>query len=95
MGNGHIRNEMIKKRGADCVPHNPTQVTMGEKSVAKGTANKLRRVGDSVVVGFAGSTADAMTLMDKYVQCTHSHPHPPTYIAQIENRVKLLLYSKS
>lgn len=41
------------------------QVSMGE-SVMKGTATKVRRISDgSVVVGFAGSTADAMTLFEK------------------------------
>eukprot|EP01061_Rhynchopus_euleeides_P028252 TRINITY_DN4598_c0_g1_i1.p1 TRINITY_DN4598_c0_g1~~TRINITY_DN4598_c0_g1_i1.p1 ORF type:complete len:283 (+),score=74.01 TRINITY_DN4598_c0_g1_i1:53-850(+) len=41
------------------------QITIGDKAVVKGTANKLRRINDNVLVGFAGSTADAMTLLDK------------------------------
>eukprot|EP01063_Lacrimia_lanifica_P024911 TRINITY_DN32706_c0_g1_i1.p2 TRINITY_DN32706_c0_g1~~TRINITY_DN32706_c0_g1_i1.p2 ORF type:complete len:297 (+),score=151.83 TRINITY_DN32706_c0_g1_i1:56-946(+) len=41
------------------------QVTQGERYVAKSSTKKLRRAGDSVLVGFAGSTADAMTLLEK------------------------------
>lgn len=42
------------------------QVTLGATAL-KHTANKLRRLyNDSVVVGFAGSTADAITLFDKF-----------------------------
>jgi ATP-dependent HslUV protease subunit HslV len=45
------------------------QVTLGERIVAKATAKKLRRVdsgkGEPVIVGFAGSTADAITLLEK------------------------------
>ncbi|MFD2387760.1 ATP-dependent protease subunit HslV [Enterococcus rivorum] len=39
------------------------QVTMGESVVMKGTAKKVRRIyNDEVIVGFAGSVADAFTL---------------------------------
>lgn len=42
------------------------QVTLGATAL-KHTANKLRRLyNDSVVVGFAGSTADAITLFDRF-----------------------------
>ncbi len=42
------------------------QVTL-EKTVMKGTARKLRRLGDgSVIAGFAGSTADAFTLFERF-----------------------------
>ncbi|MGC3595934.1 HslU--HslV peptidase proteolytic subunit, partial [Enterococcus faecium] len=38
------------------------QVTMGESVVMKGTAKKVRRIyKGEVVVGFAGSVADAFT----------------------------------
>lgn len=41
------------------------QVSMGN-TIMKGTAAKVRRIADGkVVVGFAGSTADAMTLFEK------------------------------
>jgi ATP-dependent HslUV protease, peptidase subunit HslV len=43
------------------------QVTMGQSIVMKGTAKKVRRIfNDKVVVGFAGSVADAFTLEEKF-----------------------------
>jgi len=43
------------------------QVTMGEKVIMKGTAHKVRRIYDNqVVVGFAGSVADAFNLEDRF-----------------------------
>lgn len=43
------------------------QVTMGEQVIMKGTARKVRRIyNDKVVVGFAGSVADAFTLEEKF-----------------------------
>ncbi|KPA81429.1 putative mitochondrial hs1vu complex proteolytic subunit-like, threonine peptidase, Clan T(1), family T1B [Leptomonas pyrrhocoris] len=41
------------------------QVTLGERIVAKSSACKLRKLSDNVVIGFAGSTADAFALMEK------------------------------
>ncbi|HSE84563.1 MAG TPA: ATP-dependent protease subunit HslV [Thermodesulfobacteriota bacterium] len=42
------------------------QVTLGNTSI-KHTAKKVRRIyNDRVIVGFAGSTADALTLFDKF-----------------------------
>lgn len=43
------------------------QVTMGESVIMKGTARKIRKIyNDKVLVGFAGSVADAFTLEDKF-----------------------------
>lgn len=43
------------------------QVTAGERVIMKATAKKVRRIyNDKVVVGFAGSTADAFTLTEKF-----------------------------
>ena len=43
------------------------QVTMGESVVMKAHARKVRRIyNDKVVIGFAGSTADAFTLSEKF-----------------------------
>ena len=43
------------------------QVTMGESVIMKGTARKVRRIyHDEVVVGFAGSVADAFNLEDRF-----------------------------
>ena len=42
------------------------QVTLGE-TVIKGNARKVRRVfNDEVLVGFAGATADALSLLSKF-----------------------------
>ena len=42
------------------------QVTMGE-TVMKGNARKVRRIFDGkVITGFAGATADAFNLFDKF-----------------------------
>ncbi|MFZ5828174.1 MAG: ATP-dependent protease subunit HslV [Bacillota bacterium] len=43
------------------------QVTMGQNTVMKHSARKVRRIyGGKVLAGFAGSVADAMTLFDKF-----------------------------
>ena len=43
------------------------QVTMSESVILKGTAVKVRRIfQDRVVIGFAGSTADAFNLSEKF-----------------------------
>jgi ATP-dependent HslUV protease subunit HslV len=43
------------------------QVTMGESVIMKGNAKKVRRLyQDSVICGFAGSTADAFTLEERF-----------------------------
>ncbi len=43
------------------------QVTMGESVIMKGTARKIRKIyHGEVLVGFAGSVADAFTLEDKF-----------------------------
>ena len=43
------------------------QVTMGESVIFKSNARKVRRIyHDQVVIGFAGSTADAFTLSEKF-----------------------------
>ncbi|MBQ3871415.1 MAG: ATP-dependent protease subunit HslV [Clostridia bacterium] len=43
------------------------QVTLGETTVMKHTATKVRKIyNDSVVVGFAGSVADAFSLCERF-----------------------------
>src|SRR5512135_2940645 len=49
------------------------QVTMGN-TVLKHNANKIRRIyGDKVIAGFAGATADAFTLFEKFEGKLVSH----------------------
>ncbi len=55
------------KRGDEIALAGDGQVTLGEKTVMKGTARKIRRIyGGKVVIGFAGSVADAFALMEKF-----------------------------
>lgn len=43
------------------------QVTFGENTIMKHTAKKVRKIyDDKVLVGFAGSVADSLTLCDKF-----------------------------
>ena len=43
------------------------QITFGENTIMKHTTKKVRKIyNDSVLVGFAGSVADALTLCDKF-----------------------------
>lgn len=49
------------------------QVSMGS-SVVKGNARKVRKIGDGVLVGFAGSTADAMSLLERLEKKLDEHP---------------------
>ena len=55
------------KRDGKTVVAGDGQVTMGESVIMKGTAVKVRRIyGEKVVIGFAGSTADAFNLSEKF-----------------------------
>ena len=56
----------VKKDGKIAVAGDG-QVTMGEHTVFKATARKVRRIyNDSVVTGFAGSVADAFSLCERF-----------------------------
>ena len=62
----HRTTVLCVRRGNRLAMGGDGQVTMGE-SVVKQKARKLRRCfGDKVLVGFAGSTADAMSLFDRF-----------------------------
>lgn len=56
----------VKKDGCTAIAGDG-QVTMGEKTIMKSTAKKVRRLyNDKVVVGFAGSVADAFSLCERF-----------------------------
>lgn len=56
----------VKRNGVTAIAGDG-QVTMGEHTIMKGTAKKIRRIyGDRVVCGFAGSVADAFALIEKF-----------------------------
>jgi len=55
------------KRGGQVAIAGDGQVTMGENTIFKATARKVRRLyNGQVVVGFAGSVADAFSLCEKF-----------------------------
>ena len=62
----HATTILAVRRGGHVVVVGDGQVTLGA-TVMKGTARKVRRLHDGdVVVGFAGSTADAFTLFERF-----------------------------
>lgn len=55
------------RRNGKCAVAGDGQVTFGENTIMKHTAKKVRRLyHDSVVVGFAGSVADAFSLCERF-----------------------------
>ena len=50
------------------------QVTMGQSTILKGNAIKVRKIfHNKVIAGFAGSTADALTLLDLFEKKLEEH----------------------
>jgi ATP-dependent protease HslVU peptidase subunit len=49
------------------------QVSQGS-SVVKNNAKKVRRLKGNIIVGFAGSTADALTLLERLEKKLEEHP---------------------
>lgn len=65
-GELHATTILAVRRGRDVALAGDGQVTMGDV-VMKHTARKIRQLeGGQVLAGFAGSTADALTLFDKF-----------------------------
>lgn len=63
----HGTTILAVRRGGEVVVAGDGQVSLGQ-TVIKGSARKVRRIGPAgreVVVGFAGSTADAFTLLER------------------------------
>lgn len=55
------------KRGTQCAVAGDGQVTLGEHTIMKHSANKVRRLyNGKVIVGFAGSVADAFSLCERF-----------------------------
>ena len=62
----HATTILAVRRGANVVLAGDGQVTLGN-TVMKAGARKLRRLGDGrIVAGFAGATADAFTLFERF-----------------------------
>lgn len=63
----------VRKDGI-CAVAGDGQVTAGQSTVMKGTAKKVRRIyHGQVIVGFAGSVADAFTLSDLFEEKLEQH----------------------
>ena len=56
----------VKRNGKTAIAGDG-QVTMGESVIFKSSATKVRRIyGDKVILGFAGSVSDALSLSEKF-----------------------------
>lgn len=63
----------VRKDGK-CAIAGDGQVTLGENTIMKHSAKKVRRIyNDSVVIGFAGSVADAFTLCERFEAKLQKH----------------------
>ena len=57
------------RKGGVCAVAGDGQVTMNNANIMKATAKKVRRIyHDKVVIGFAGSVADAFSLSERFEQ---------------------------
>ena len=62
-----VREHRAVKRDGVTAIAGDGQITMGQSTILKGTARKVRRIyNGKVVVGFAGSVADAFALSEKF-----------------------------
>ncbi|MGC8467148.1 MAG: ATP-dependent protease subunit HslV [Acidithiobacillus sp.] len=61
------------RRGQNVVMAGDGQVTFGN-TVMKANARKVRRLEAEVLVGFAGATADAFTLLERFEAKLKAHP---------------------
>ncbi|MBI3706902.1 MAG: ATP-dependent protease subunit HslV [Proteobacteria bacterium] len=61
------------RKGAEVVVAGDGQVSFGQ-TVIKSNARKVRRLGDGVIAGFAGATADAFTLFERLEAKLERHP---------------------
>lgn len=71
----------IKATTILAVHHNGTlaiggdgQATLGN-TIAKSNVNKIRKLGDDILAGFAGATADAFTLLEEFEKKLSAHSH--------------------
>ena len=70
----HATTICAVKRGDDVCIGGDGQVTMGESTIMKGTAKKVRKIfKNTVVSGFAGSVADAFSLTEKFEKKLEEH----------------------
>ena len=73
MENFHGTTILTVRRGDTVVVGGDGQVTLGD-TVMKGNATKVRKVyQDQVIAGFAGATADAFTLLERFEGVLEKH----------------------
>ena len=73
MENFHGTTILTVRRGNTVVVGGDGQVTLGD-TVMKGNATKVRKVyQDKVIAGFAGATADAFTLLERFEGVLEKH----------------------
>ncbi|AKU90743.1 ATP-dependent protease subunit HslV [Vulgatibacter incomptus] len=77
----HGTTILAVRRGRHVVIAGDGQVSM-DKTIMKGNARKLRRLSEGrVIAGFAGGTADAFTLFEKFEARLKEHAHNLTRAA--------------
>jgi ATP-dependent HslUV protease, peptidase subunit HslV len=70
----HGTTILCVRKGGQVVIAGDGQVSMGQ-TIIKSNAKKLRRLGNgSVIAGFAGATADALTLFERLEAKLEQHP---------------------
>ena len=70
----HGTTILAVRKGTGVVIAGDGQVSLGD-TVIKSTAKKVRRLADgSVIAGFAGATADALTLFERLESRLEQHP---------------------
>lgn len=69
----HATTILCVRKDGKVVMAGDGQVSMGPVMI-KGNAKKVRRLTDDIVVGFAGSTADALTLLERLERKLEEHP---------------------
>ncbi|MGB7604255.1 MAG: ATP-dependent protease subunit HslV [Lutisporaceae bacterium] len=63
----HATTIIAVKKGDKSAIAGDGQVTMGQSTIMKSTAKKIRRLyNGNVIIGFAGSVADAFTLSERF-----------------------------
>ncbi len=73
MENFHGTTILTVRRGGTVVVGGDGQVTLGD-TIMKGNAIKVRKVyQDKVIAGFAGATADAFTLLERFEGMLEKH----------------------
>lgn len=75
MGNFHATTIVaVRRENGDVCIGGDGQVTMGETSIMKHSAKKVRKIyKNTVLAGFAGSVADAFTLTEKFEKKLEEH----------------------